>query len=219
MNTPQNPATSVLCLCDPVAPQFGYNASANNNYWPESLIADVQSMDFDSNAQTYSSKDTSNDTLACPNKNPCPFDNAIGLGTSDPQEPAARSAGARIYKMMSGKSSLPVASATLDIVWTDYNMLASLIQNAGPILTPARMQAAAPDLGQRGGGTTGHALRYFAQGDWGWTKDVRIVYWNKNKTSSYNGKPGAWVQIEGGRFNGNFPQVAQPPAPAPEARQ
>jgi hypothetical protein len=26
MNSPQNPATSVVCFCDPVAPQFSYNA-------------------------------------------------------------------------------------------------------------------------------------------------------------------------------------------------
>ena len=220
MNTPQNPATSVLCLCDPVAPQFGQNAFATDNYWPESLIADDQSMDFDSNAQTYSNSDKSGDTLACPNGNPCVYDNTIGISTDDPQVSAAQSTANRIWKMETGNKPLPsgVGVATLDVVWSDYSMLASLIENAGPLLTPARMQASAPDLGARGGGTTGHPLKAFHPGSWGWTQDARVVYWDKAKTSPYNGKHGSYVQIEGGRFNMNFPSMAQPPAPEPENR-
>src|SRR5260370_34520723 len=34
MDTPTNPANVVLCLCDPVAPQFLYQGEADNNYWP-----------------------------------------------------------------------------------------------------------------------------------------------------------------------------------------
>jgi hypothetical protein len=220
MNTPTNPATSVLCLCDPVAPQFGYNASAADNYWPESLLGDDQTMDFDSNGQTYSSSDTSNDSLACPNGNPCPYDNAIGLSSNDPQESPSNTPAVKIWKAQTGGKALPIAAATLDIVWNDWNMFASLIQNAGPILTPARMQAAAPDLGLRGGGATGHPLKGFTKDSWCWIKDVRVVYWNKNKKSPYNGKPGTYVQIEGGRFNMNFPSLpGQPPAPAPENRR
>ena len=47
----------MLCLCDPVAPQFAYSAAAQNKYYPESLIATNQSMDFDSTGQTYVDKD------------------------------------------------------------------------------------------------------------------------------------------------------------------
>jgi hypothetical protein len=221
MNTPTNPATSVLCLCDPVAPQFGLNAYATDNYWPESIIADNQTMDFDSIAQTYSNSDGSGDSLACPNTDPCPYDGAIGLSSNDPQRPAPTSPGAQIYRLEVGaKAALPVESSTLDIVWSHYEMLASLLQNAGPQLNPQRMQAAAPELGARGGGNTGRPLKAFAKDDWGWTKDVRIVYWDKAKKSSYNGKHGAYVQIEGPRYNFNFPKLSsQPPAPAPEARR
>jgi hypothetical protein len=226
MNTPQNPATSVLCLCDPVAPQFGQNAQASDNYWPESLIADTQGMDLDNDAQTYSNGDNNGDTLACPNGNPCPYDGTIGLSTDDPSVAAGQIAGMKIWNMMTNNRPLPIASgstrvspATVGIVWDQYGMLASLIQNTGPLLTPARMQAAAPDLGSRGGGTTGRPLRAFHPGSWGWTQDVRVVYWDKNKVSPYNNQKGTYVQIEGARFNGNFPSVSQPPAPAPENRK
>jgi hypothetical protein len=218
MNTPTNPATSVVCFCDPVAPQFGLGAYKADNYWPESILADDQTMDFDSNGQTYSNSAHNGDTVACPNGGNCPYDNTVGLSSNDPQTKPADTAGVKIWNKQTGNKALPIAAATLQIVWNDWSMFASLLENAGPLLTPARMQAAAPDLGARGGGSTNMPLKAFHQNDWCWTQDVRIVYWDRAKTSPYNGKPGTYVQIEGSRFDMSFPKVDQPPAPAPEDR-
>jgi hypothetical protein len=225
MNTPSNPATSVLCLCDAVAPQFGQNAQASDNYWPESLIADNQGMDLDNSAQSYSTGSNSGDALACPNSNPCPYDGTVGLSSDDPSVSPSQIPGMIIWNMMTHNRPLPIASgstkvspSTVGTAWVSYEMMASLIENCGPLLTPARMQAAAPDLGSRGGGTTGHPLRAFHPHDYGWTQDQRVVYWNKNKKSPYNGIQGTYVQIEGGRIDGNYPSVSQPPAPEPENR-
>lgn len=219
MNTSTNPATSVLCLCDPVAPQFSYSAAAQNNYWPESLFATNQSMDFDSVGQTYVDKNGSA-TLACPSPSRgCPFDNGIGLGAADPQTAPDQMAGVKIFKANSAER-LPVEPPTADIFWGNYNLLASLIQNTGPFLTPARMQQAAPQLGARGGGNTGHALRQFTAGNYGWTQDVRVAFFNKRAKSPYNTAPGKYISIEGRRFNsGQFPKMAQPPAPPAEGRK
>ena len=221
MNTPQNPATSVLCLCDPVAPQFGQNAFGNNNYWPEGILASDQTMDWDSIAQTYSSSSHSDDSLSCPrNGNGCGWDGAIGIGGDPPQTSEANSAAAKVYKLASGSKSLPTSVANLDIFWGDYSMLATLIQGNGPLLTPARMQANAVHIPFRGGGTTGHVLRGFRNGSWCWTQDVRVVYWNANATSPYNGKKGHYVDIEGSRFSlGHFPTLKQPPAPTADKRR
>ena len=217
-STTTPPATSVVCFCDPVAPQFGLGAYKSDNYWPESILADDQTMDFDSNGQTYSNSKDNGDSVACPSGGNCPYDNTIGLSSDDPQAAPANTSAVKIWNLQTHNKALPIAAATLAIVWNDYSMFASLLENAGPLLTPARMQAAAPDLGMRGGGTTNMPLRGFKPGSWCWTKDVRIVYWDKAKTSPYNGQPGTYVQIEGSRFDMNFPSVAQPPAPAPENR-
>jgi hypothetical protein len=218
MNTTSNPATSIVCFCDPVAPQFGQNAEASDNYWPESILADDQTMDFDSNGQTYSNSAKNGDTLACPNGDPCPYDNTVGVSSNDPQTAPKDTAAVKVWNMSTGNKALPIAAATLQIVWSDWSMFASMLQYAGPLLTPSRMQAAAPQLGMRGGGTSGHPLKGFASNDWCWIQDTRVVYWDKAKTSPYNGQPGTYVQIEGGRFNMNYPSVSQPPAPAPENR-
>jgi hypothetical protein len=215
-----NPATSVVCLCDPVAPQFSYSAAAQNNYWPESLLATNQAMDFDSSGQTYVD-DNGNATLACPTPGRgCPFDNGLGIGAANAQVAPKDMAGVKIFNMFSGGAALPVQPPTADIFWTNFNMLASLIQNTGPFLTPARMQQAAPALGARGGGATGHALYQFTKGRYSWTKDTRVLYFNKNQVSPYNGERGRYISIEGSRFQtGQFPTLKQPPAPPAEGRK
>jgi hypothetical protein len=218
MNTAQNPATSVLCLCDPVAPQFAYSAGAQNNYWPESLIASNQSMDFDSSGQTYVD-DNGNPSLACPKPPNCPFDNGIGLGSADAQVSPDKMAGVKIFKAYGGGAALPVQPPTADIFWDNFNLLASLIENTGPFLTPARMAAAAPAMGARGGAATGYALRRFTKGNYSWTQDTRVIYYNKHKPSPYNNANGKYIQIEGRRFEvGQFPTLKQPPAPPAEGR-
>ncbi|MEO6205057.1 MAG: hypothetical protein ABIO67_06720 [Mycobacteriales bacterium] len=218
MNTASNPATSVLCLCDPVAPQFSYSAAAQNKYYPESLIATNQSMDFDSTAQTYVDKGGQS-TLACPDPPECPFDNGFGIGAADPQVSPSEMAGPQIFKRYN-KGTMPVQPPTADIFWGNFNLIASLIQNTGPFLTPARMQAAAPQMGMRGGGTTGHATRGFTKGSYGWTQDVRIAYFNKHAKSPFNNAQGKYISVGQSRYNlGQFPTQAQPSVLPAEQRK
>ena len=91
-------------------------------------------------------------------------------------------------------------------------MMANMIENAGPNLTPQNMQAQAPKLGAVGGGATGLPLLSFLPNDYQWIQDTRVVYWDKHRASSYNGKPGTYVQIEGNRFNlGQYPTMPDGP--------
>ena len=194
MNSPQNPATSVVCFCDPVAPQFSYNAAKNNNYWPETLFATNQAMDTDSAGQTYMGE------LACPppNRGTCSFDGALGLGQSEVATAPENLGGIKVFKAAS-KEAMPLQPLIMEIFWQNYNMFASLLQATGPNLTPANMAASAPKLGSRGGGASGKSLRAFVNGELSWTQDVFVTYWTKNKKSPYNGEVGAFTQAYGGK--------------------
>ena len=45
---------------------------------------------------------------------------------------------------------------------------------------------------------------------------MRIVYWDKNKPSSYNKQPGTYVQVEGNRYDlGQFPTMPGGPSEIP----
>jgi hypothetical protein len=215
MDTPTDPATSVLCLCDATAPQFLFEGASAENYWPEVLMANDQLMDLDNTSQDYESG------VSCPSGKNCEFSNALGLSPIDPQPAQGTGPAAAVWKLEGETASL---SATLgsdsnaDTYLQQYLMMANLIENTGPDLTPANMQARAPDLGTVGGGTTGHQLLGFSPGDWQWTQDDRVVYWDENALSAYNGVNGTFCQIEGARFNlGQFPKEPNGP-PVPSAR-
>jgi hypothetical protein len=74
-------------------------------------------------------------------------------------------------------------------------MLANLLQAAGPDLTPANLAAQAPSLGSVGGPGTPDELLELANGSGFWTQDAKLVYFNKNAPSAYNGEPGAYIQV------------------------
>ena len=194
MNSPQNPATSVVCFCDPVAPQFSYNAASTNNYWPEALFATNQAMDSDPTGQSYMGE------LACPQGDRgCSFDGALGLGTAEASVSPAQLAGMKVFAAAQPKATAPLSPLVMEIFWQNYNMLGSLVQAAGPRLTPATMAGGAPRLGARGGGATGKPLRAFVGGELSWTQDVFVTYWAKRRKSAYNGLTGAFVQAYGGK--------------------
>ena len=211
MDTPTNPATDVLCLCDAVAPAFLYEGEATHNYWPENVLADVQGMTTDQTSQSYMSG------LGCPTK-PCEYADAFGLSSSYPYPNQNQMPGVKVYAA-GGGSGLPVTPLTANNLWEDWNMMASLIENTGPDLNPARMQSAAPSMGTRGGGTSGYAEVGFGPGDWSWVQDVEVAYWSPNKVSQYDGQPGTMVPIEGTRFGtASFPVLGNPPIPPQASR-
>ncbi len=64
MDAPTDPATDVVCLCDPVAPELLYSGEQQHNYFPENVLADVQGMGVDAVAQNFEATPTQQ-SLAC----------------------------------------------------------------------------------------------------------------------------------------------------------
>jgi hypothetical protein len=214
MDTPQDPANVVLCLCDSVAPAFLYNGEQHHNYYPENVIASDQQMDFDTTGQSYVD-DKGQPTLGCPTPSQgCEYDLVFGLSTEYAQEPETNDEGLRIYKDGGGTGAKPPGNMTPVVAsqWArHYSMIANFIEATGPNLTAANMQARAVTLPPVGGGGTGKTLLSVSPGDWVWMQDTRLVYWDKHKTSGYNGKPGTYVQM-GPRYNlGQFPVAPNGP--------
>jgi hypothetical protein len=213
MDSPSDPATDVVCLCDPVAPELLYSGEQQHNYYPENILADAQGMGVDAVAQNFEST-ASQSSLACSNyQTGCEFDDAFGVTSAPSLPPPSKEPGPITYTL-GGGTNLPMKPYVATGTWELWNMLGSLIENTGPDLTPARMAAAAPSMGTIGGGKTGHAEFGFTKGNYDWTMDAAVVYWSKSTPSSYNGKPGTFIDIEGARFlPQNFPKLSEPPIP------
>lgn len=207
MDTPTNPATTVLCLCDSVAPAFVYQGEQNNNYHPENVLGDVQNMGYDNLAQAYGSP-TGTPSLACPRpQQGCNFDNALGIADSYDALPPDQMEGPKIFKIGSNGATAPKALTpfTATNLARSWIMMSNLIQNTGPALTPANMRARSLSLPAFT--APGKPTLRFVQGSYNWAQDVRAIWWNKNRVSPYNNVKGAYVNM-GTRYTpGTIPSM------------
>jgi len=191
--TPGDESTTILCSCDSVAPAFLYEEEQQENYYPENTIAGTGGLDEDAAGQSMSG------SLACPTpQNGCEFDRVFGLSSLETQEHVFADRGTRVWKAAGGTGNPP--SESISGSWDYYNLLASMIQAAGPTLTPANLERVR-QYGLRGGGTTGHIARGFPSGQYAWGQDMRMVYWNKHAKSPYNDVAGSYINIGSTRHN------------------
>jgi hypothetical protein len=184
-------ATTVLCLCDEVAPQFLYEEEREELYYPENLLGGTGFMDGDTAGQSY-------DKTLCtqyPDQKCHEFENAFGVSTIEQEEPRASNAAVRVWKATGTPGAPKERWGHPERDWDYYNMMASMLQAAGPTLTPFTMEKGAFALGFRGGGTTGHIKRGVAPGSYAWNQDMRLVYWSTTQRSKFNNLPGAFVQL------------------------
>ena len=214
MDTPQNPATTVLCLCDEVAPAFLFSGEQSNNYYPENVIATDQGMDFDKTGQSYG-PDPSNGgaSLGCPSPQVgCEYDLAFGLGEIGTEQNKDDNEGTRIFKA-GGGTQFPgsVEGKTANSVSKQWIMLANLMEAAGPALTPQSMADQGPSMGSVGGPGTPDEMLQFNPGGGYWTQDVRLIYFSRNKKSDYNGLQGGYIQVGDRMTVGNWPSKPEGP--------
>ena len=106
MDTPTDPATDMVCLCDPVAPELLYSGEQQHNYYPENILADVQGMGVDPVAQNFEST-AEQQSLACPQYQAgCEFDDAFGITSAATLPPPSKEPGAITFKL-GGGTNLP----------------------------------------------------------------------------------------------------------------
>jgi hypothetical protein len=188
-----NKDTTVLLACDPISPIFLTKDTANQGYYPEYLIIGVAYTDSDNWAQLWDQTAVSGRLFGLSQA-------AATAKLLDPNGEAGQ---------VLRKIGLPVDLSSV----TNYYELLSLfnqLQAAGPDLTPANIAAGTHSLPVSSpGGAWG---TWFFGPNHTAVVDSREVYWVANKTSTYNGKPGSYVEIfNGRRFQpGQFPTGKAP---------
>jgi hypothetical protein len=215
-NTNGGESTSIMCFCDAVAPLFLYRTAQEQNYFPEHIVVGIGANDSDAVGQSYDFGST-----LCPECHQ--YENAFGLRSIGVGERFTNNAAVRLYKQMGGKKPIDWDKYKGAIGELDYYMLvANLIQGAGPNLTPANIEKGAFAQGSRGGAAElldpHFNKRGFKPGNYGWNNDMDIVYWSQTAMSESMGKKGAYVQIDGRRFeSGEYPE-GEPNIPQPKPR-
>ena len=179
--------TTLICMCDPIAPVFLTNGLTRNNYFPEHMLSGAYLTDYDVLGRLY---------------DPAQWAHAFGPSQLANPVPFEQSDAAKIWRA-SGRSGKPCASCNLI---TGYmTMIGSMIHNAGPNLNPLTIEKAL--VGNRStvggweasGGNPSQYLIKFGPEDYNAISDFREVYWDAAARSGIDGKNGAYVSMNGGR--------------------
>ena len=171
--------TTLICACDPVMLALGMTPKANEQgYEPEWLTSGLAFVDQDIVSQLIDTKQWSR---------------AFGIAYNAESEPLGRSFPYAAYKQM--RPNDEPAFGVEEIYYQMY-ILAIGLQLAGPNLTPQTFEAG---MFAYPGGSGPRGLWGFGEGDYTPTDDFREIWWDPDRISGQNNKPGAWVQLNGGR--------------------
>ena len=184
--------TTVVAAADPVMLALGLAPKANEqNYEPEWLTGGLAFVEQDIVSQLIDNRQ---------------WRHAFGTAFNAESEPIGASFPYAAYKQI--RPDDEPAFGVEEIYYSMY-MLALGIQLAGPNLTPESFEAGMFSY-QGASGPRGYWS--FGPGDYTPTDDFREIWWDPNRISSQNNKPGAWVQVNGGaRYTAH--DVPQQPAP------
>jgi hypothetical protein len=177
--------TSIYYLNDIAGPGYFMGAQQSTKYYVENIMSGAGTQDNDKSAKQMQSN-----PIACPNGPPCPFETSFGLSTAV-YEPIGADVATRVWQAAGNDGPAPYEFAALG--WGYYSMLATLMQAAGPNLTPQNMDAGVRAYGLRG--DADHVLRGFPDGSYSWGHDMGMQYWNKDTISPYDGGAGAWIKV------------------------
>ncbi len=171
--------TTVICACDPVMLALGMTPKANEqSFEPEWITSGLAFVDQDIVSQLVDSRQ---------------WAHAFGIAYNAESEPIGRSFPYAAYKQM--RPNDEPAFGVEEIYYQMY-LLAIGIQMAGPNLNPQTFEAG---MFAYPGGAGPRGLWGFGEGDYTPTDDFREIWWDPNRISAQNNKPGAWVQLNGGR--------------------
>jgi hypothetical protein len=104
--------------------------------------------------------------------------------------------------------------------WNYLSFISSGIMGAGPTLTPEHFEQALLTSDPTGGWDNVHdpteTYVKFGPGDYTAVSDAREVYWDPKAISPIDGKPGAYISLNGGRRYtlGQWPR-GEPDLPLP----
>jgi hypothetical protein len=175
--------TSVVCMCDPIAPVFLTSGMTSNAYFPEFVLPGLGLLDYDLLGRLYDKRQ---------------MEHAFGPSNLPVLTHLDDTDQARVWRA-TGRSGHPCGDNGCGLPWAYLNFVGMAIHMAGPQLTPLTIERGLlqdlPDL--YGGPQT--SLISFGPGDYTGNEDAKEVYWDANARSAVDGKAGAYVPLNGGR--------------------
>ncbi|MEY2591419.1 MAG: hypothetical protein QOJ67_3403 [Acidimicrobiaceae bacterium] len=175
--------TTVVCMCDPIAPVFLTQGLSSQRYFPEHVLPGLGLLDYDLLGQLYDPQQWQH--VFGPSQLPIP----VTLDDSD---------AARVWRTV-GNSGHPCGNNGCGYPWAYFSFLGSALQQTGPALDPLTFeQGVLGNLPATGGSGFAQLMRY-GPGDYTGVSDEKEVYWDPSKTTPTDGSAGAYVPVNGDR--------------------
>jgi hypothetical protein len=175
--------TTVVCMCDPIAPVFLTKGMTSNGYFPEFLLPGLGLLDYDLLGRLY---------------DPQQMAHAFGPSHLPVLADLDDTDQARVWRA-TGRQGHPCGDNGCGIPWAYLNVMATALQMAGPQLTPLTYERGLlQDLPDLYGGVETSTWNW-GPGDYTGTADAKEVFWDPNARSKVDGKRGAYVPLNGGK--------------------
>lgn len=188
-NLISNKITTVVCMCDPIAPVFQTAGFTGNEYFPEYLLPGLGLLDYDLLGQLY---------------DPQQMQHAFGPShlSGAQQQPLDNTDPALVWRHM-GNSGHPCGNNGCGLNWAFINMAGIAIQAAGPNYNPLNLERGILNLPPTNPWepkrNPNASLYKFGPSDYNGVSDVREVYWSSTATAQADGSKGAYVPVDGGK--------------------
>jgi hypothetical protein len=173
--------TTVACGCDPLMVQALTGKAEQQNYQPEWFMLATGFVDWDLVGQVIT------------NGSGDQWSRAFGATPSSRPQPFGESEAYRAFKSVRPDEE---PSQFLDVGYATMYRLAIGIQMAGPDLNPETFEQG---MFNYPGGTGALGSWRFSPDNYTGASDARLVYWDADEPSPFNGEPGTYVDV-GERF-------------------
>jgi hypothetical protein len=179
----QQKVTTIVCMCDPIAPVFLTQGLSSQRYFPEHVLPGLGLLDYDLLGQLYDPQQWQH--AFGPSQLPIP-------GSLDDSDPG------RVWRAQ-GNSGHPCGNNGCGIPWAYMSFLGSALQQTGPQLDPLTFEQGVLGNLPPTGGSGRSQLMQFGAGDYTGVSDEKEVYWDPTVTTPTDGSKGAYVPVNGDR--------------------
>ena len=175
----QNKVTTIVCMCDPIAPVFLTTGLSNQAYYPEHVLPGLGLLDYDLLGQLYDKQQ---------------WQHAFGPSQLPTFGPLDDSNPGRVWRAV-GNPGHPCGNNGCGLPWAFMGLTALMVQQSGPNLNALTLEQGTLANIPPFGGAGRVALTKFGQDDYTAESDEKEVYWDPLATTPIDNSQGAYVTV------------------------
>jgi hypothetical protein len=174
-----NKVTTIVCMCDPIAPVFLTTGLSNQAYYPEHVLPGLGLLDYDLLGQLYDKQQWQHAF------GPSQLPNFGSLDDTDQ---------AKVWRAQ-GNDGHPCGNNGCGIPWAYVSTMALMLQQTGPDLNALSFEQGVLGNIPPYGGSGFSALYQWGQDDYTGVSDEKEVYWDPLATTPIDNSQGAYVAV------------------------